>query len=83
MNRAPQSVWHFLLNAKVKQFFNIQKKTEEFFTKQYQKTCLTKHFDISTLQTAVGSRQSRSLGFRKISRHIYMVWFFFYNFAAK
>ncbi len=40
MNRAPQSVWHFLLNAKVKQFFNIQKKTEEFFTKQYQKTCL-------------------------------------------
>ena len=40
MNRAPQFVCHFLLNAKVKQFFNIQKKTEEFFTKQYQKTCL-------------------------------------------
>lgn len=40
MNRAPQSVWHFLLNAKVKQFFNIQKKRKSFLQKKYQKTCL-------------------------------------------
>lgn len=83
MNRAPQSVWHFLLNAKVKQFFNIQKKRKSFLQNNIKKPVFTKHFDILTLQTAVGSRQSRSLGFRKISRHIYMVWFFFYNFAAK
>lgn len=40
METAPQCVWHLLLNAKVKQFFNIQKKTKEFFTKQHQKSCL-------------------------------------------
>lgn len=39
MNQAPQSVWHFLLNAKVKQFFNIQKKRKSFL-QQYQKSCL-------------------------------------------
>lgn len=31
MNQAPQSVWHFLLNAKVKQFFNIQKNGRVFY----------------------------------------------------
>lgn len=76
MNQAPQSVWHFLLNAKVKQFFNIQKKTEEFFTKQYQKSCLYKHFDISTWQTAACSRQSHGLGLGKYPG-IY-IWFGFF-----
>lgn len=37
MNRAPQSVWHFLLNAKVKQFFNIQKKNGRVFYKTISK----------------------------------------------
>lgn len=37
METAPQCVWHLLLNAKVKQFFNIQKKTEEFFYKTTSK----------------------------------------------
>jgi len=60
-----------------------EKKWKSFLQNNIKKPVFTKHFDISTLQTAVGSRQSRSLGFRKISRHIYMVWFFFYNFAAK
>lgn len=76
MNRAPQSVWHFLLNAKVKQFFNIQKKRKSFLQNNIKNHVFTKHFDISTWQTAACSRQSHALGLGKYPG-IY-IWFGFF-----
>lgn len=65
METAPQCVWHLLLNAKVKQFFNIQKKRKSFLQNNIKNPVFTKHFDISTWQTACCSRRSEGVGLGK------------------
>ena len=84
MNRAPQSVWHFLLNAKVKQFFNIQKKNGRVFYKTISKIMSLRNtltYQRGKLPPAAVNRMA--LVWENIPAYIYMVWFFFYNFAAK